>query len=76
MHFEKGDLVEIFSHEYKDIGIFLELEKLPTTNQTNQFHKIFILDDQFAGIQRSISRTLWFHPSEIRKYKDKGKVNE
>jgi hypothetical protein len=73
MSFEKGDLVDILSHEYKGVGIFLEFDKLPTSLlMIEPFVKIFILDDQPIGFKQ----TLWFHPTEIRKHKNKGRVNE
>ncbi len=68
MSFEKGDLVDILSHEYKGVGIFLEFDKLPTSSlMIEPFVKIFILDDQPIGFKQ----TLWFHPTEVRKHTTK-----
>ena len=70
MSFEKGDLVDILSHEYKGVGIFLEFDKLPTSSSMIDdapFVKIFILDDLPIGFKQ----TLWFHPTEVRKHTTK-----
>jgi hypothetical protein len=70
MSFEKGDLVDILSHEYKGVGIFLEFDKLPTSSSMIDdapFVKIFILDDRPIGFKQ----TLWFHPTEVRKHTTK-----
>lgn len=69
MIYEKGDLVDILSDEYKGIGIFLELDIVPisSASKNERYFRIFILDDQYVGTKK----TVWFHPTSIRKHKSK-----